>query len=83
MLVSNNLLIKTLVAGTLLFCFMSDMLCQFANGENQHLEIESFANKRTCLKITTIFFEALICNCLVSTVITQLNQQTYQVTTTP
>ena len=77
MLVSNTYLIKAFVTGIVLFCFMSDMLCWFGNGEHLHLNIEFNRNKRTCLKLVTIFYESLICNCLVPQVITQLNQQTY------
>jgi len=74
MLVSNTLLIKIYVNG-FMFCFMSDMLYWFANGEHQHLKIELNNIKKTNLKITTTFFEDIIF--LVPTVRTQLNQHTH------
>ena len=57
MLVSNTLLIKTFVTGIMLFCLMSDMLCWFANGEHQHLDIEFYKNERACLKLVTTFLK--------------------------
>ena len=65
MLVNNTLLIKIYVNEIMLFCFMSGMLCWFANREHRHLKIEFYSNKKGCFKIAGTFFEALICNCLV------------------
>ena len=61
MLVSNTHLIKDFVIGIMLFCFMSDMLCWFANEEHQHLKIEfnTMKTERPCLKLSTILYEAL------------------------
>ena len=44
--VNNTLLIKTYVKGIMLFCFMSDLLCWFANGDHQHLKIEFYKHKK-------------------------------------
>jgi len=59
-LVCNTLLIKIFVNGIMLFCFMSDVLCWFANREDLHLKIEFCKNKKTLLKVATILFEALV-----------------------
>ena len=48
------------VNGILLLCFMSDVLCWFANREHLHLKIEFCKNKKTLLKVATILFEALV-----------------------
>ena len=61
MVISSTLLIKTYVTRIMLFCFMSDMLCWFANGDNQHLVIEFYKHKKTILEIAIILFQSIIC----------------------
>ena len=51
MLVRNVFLIKTFALGIMLFRFMSDMLCWFANREHQHLKIEFYKIKGRVLKL--------------------------------
>ena len=77
MLVINTLLIKVFVTGIMLFCFMPEMLCWFANGEHQHrLIIEFYKHEDNSQLQNCTELSFLSPSWLRPTVIRQVNQQT-------